>query len=65
MILLPDMMLRVLTAGGGLSINLEDHILLPDMIVRLATAAKQSGATLMYMRCPFFNDQDVFTMCAP
>lgn len=53
MILLPQTLLSIIQAGGGLVIDLNKQSLLPQTLVQLASAASVSGATIV-IRNPNF-----------
>lgn len=46
MILLPQILLQIVQAGGSLVIDLKKQILLPQTLMELAKAAAASGATI-------------------
>ena len=40
MIILPDTFIRVVAAGGGITIDLEKQIVLPDTMLKVAAAGR-------------------------
>lgn len=48
MILLPQTMIQIVAAGGGLIIDLEKQIILPEIMIQIAAAASRSGAHVTF-----------------
>lgn len=46
--LLPQSMIQIVAAGGGLIINLEKQMLLPDTMIQIAAAASHSNAVVTF-----------------
>ena len=44
--LIPDTIIRIVAAGGGVIIDLKKQSLLPDTLVRIAAVAGSSGANV-------------------
>jgi hypothetical protein len=48
MILLPQTLIQIIAAGGGITINLEKQMLLPETMIQAAAAASHSGAKVTF-----------------
>lgn len=48
MILLPQSIMDIVSAGGGITINLKKQILLPQVMMDIAAIAARSGAKVTF-----------------
>lgn len=47
MMILPENLVRIAAAGGGLIIDLKKQSLMPNVLMRIAAASANSGATIV------------------
>ena len=57
MILLPQTLIQIVQAGGGVVIDLNKHTYLPQTLIQVAQAAANSGATVLIKNPNFLLPQ--------
>ena len=64
MVMMPQTMIEVLTAGGGLSIDLSQHAMTRQILLELAAAARLSAATLIFRNIKVLLPQTMMEIAA-